>query len=389
MLRELVFSSFKLFILILVGNFFLKGQEPKSFLNVPFQICWELPERSAIPIASDNVSKIFIPLSDGIIKTIDINRNEVWKTDVGGEILDHLLHQNRTLYVTSKVSVVPVKHTAAPQDNTYSILALETSSGISKWKKEFRSEKIPLLSLQSDRLVVILAENTSSLGKSSSSFNVLDINTGDTIFEKSFVFDVKQFFSTSDGNSENIVILTSLNSIISFSVLDGKTVRYYTSLKGIQTGATSNTGILLSNDRGSIYLLSSIGEEIKFRIKFGARVTSITHQKDSILISSLDNFIYSVSSDGKRINWKRRFPGRVIERPIITPDTIITYSQGDNSLYFLNYNNGKVFNQVTVADKEEIFGSPILLKNFVIVATSRGIKAFSSGSCPSVAATEK
>jgi hypothetical protein len=387
MFRGPVFSSFKLFILILAGNFFLKGQESNSVLNTPLQVCWDLPGRIAVNIASDNAKNIFIPLSNGVIKTININKVEVWKADLGGEIVNQPIYQKRTLYVTSKV--ISTNHTIKTGDITYSILALDTGSGISKWKKEFRSERVPILSLRGDRLVVILAGSTGNSGESTSRFNIIDTNTGNTIFEKSYVFGIKLFLNAFDEKTENIVILTTLNSIFSFSTLDGKTASFRTSLRGTQTGAVSDTGILLSNDRGIVYLITLTGEENKFKIRFGAGVTSIAQQKESILISSLDNFIYSVSLDGRRVNWKRRFPGRIIEKPITTPENIIAYSQGDNSLYFLNYDNGKMFNRVTVGDEEEIIGSPILLKNLLIVSTSKSIKLFSSGTCPSFAATEK
>jgi len=394
MFRELIFSGFKLFTLILFCSIFLMGQELGSILSAPFQICWESPDRITAKIASDKEKTLFIPLPNGIIKAIDTNKNEIWRADLGGEIMAHPFYQTKTLYAVSKIHESPTGQTKETKEtgdiNTeYSISALDTDSGISKWKKEYRSETIPALSLQSGRLAIILTGKASDSNGRVLSLDVLDKNTGDTILKKNYGFGVKQFFNTATEDNENIVALSSSNSIISFSILDGKTKSFNISIKSIQTGATSGTGLLLSNDRGNIYLIDSTGLETKFKIRLGARITSFALHRSSILISSLDNFIYSISSDGKQINWKKRFAGRIIEKPIIYLDAVIAYSQGDNSLYFLNYDNGKIINRITVADGEEIIGSPIFFNNLLIVSTSKSIKAFSFGSCRNFTAAER
>lgn len=389
MFRKLILSGCQLFIFILVCVTFFRGQELNSILHNPFQKCWESPEKTSTTVASDNESNIFIPLFTGIIKAIDLNKNEAWRTDIGGEILSPPIYHARTLYILSKLNERSAGRNNEAANAKYSITSLDADSGIAKWKKTYRSKKIPTMTLQKDRLLIVLTENAKGSGEKHSNFNVLDALTGNLIFEKNHSFEIKQIFNTANENGENIIILSSLNSIISFSILDGKIITSATSIKNIQTGAVFNKGVLLSNDRGGIYFVNPKGEENEFKIRLGAGTTSIAQHKNSILISSLDNFIYSLSTDGKQIKWKKRFAGRIIEKPILLPDTVIAFSQGDNSLYFLNSNNGKTFNRIDLSSEEEIIGSLLLLNKLIVVSTNKGIKVFSSSGCGDFTATER
>jgi hypothetical protein len=392
MFRKLILLDYKLLFLILICNIFLRGQGLNFTTNNPYQFCWESTEKTAAKIASDNDSKIFIPLTTGVIMTIDTNNNKIWVADIGGEIVSQPVYQDKIIYVLSKLKKTPKNAKEADdaaEDIIYSISALDKDSGISKWKKEFKSIQIPALFPQKGRLLVVLVRKAAGLNEYISNFNVLDGQTGSTVFEKDFDFEVKKFFNTTNENSQHIVISTSSNSIISFSVLDGTISFSGTSVNGIQTGTVFNNGILFSNERGNIYFVDPAGKENEFKIRFGARVNNIIYHMDSILISSLDNFVYSVSLDGKKINWKRRFAGRIVERPVINQNVAIAYSQGDNSLYFLNYEDGKVLNRITLTGQEEVIGEPLLLTNLVIVTTSNGIKAFGTDNCKNLKAAER
>lgn len=390
MFRDFTLLSFKLVILILVCSFFLRGQAAVSTPNKSFQNCWTLSARLANRVASDNDNKIFIPLQNSILKAIDTDNNELWSTQPGGDIIAQPIYQDETLYVLSKISI-SFGGRNKPDRFVYSVSALDTNSGISRWRKEFGSETIPNLFSQKGRLIVYLNQKVENSGESIASFHILDEQTGNLVFEKNYDFEVKEIFSASGKlkEEEKIIMLTSENSVASFSPADGRLVKLNTAIKKIRTVSTYRNGFLLSDESGYIYFVQPSEGENKFKIRFGASVTNMTTYKESILISSLDNFIYLVSSDGKQLVWKRRFAGRITEKPIIDSDTVVVYSQGDSSLYFLNYEDGKVFNRITIADDEEIIGNPLLLNNFVVLTTSKGLKAFSSEVCKNFTAAEK
>lgn len=398
MFWKLIFSAFKASVLVLVLSFFLSGQELNSFPQSPFLNCWEMPENLAANVASDNDNKIFLPLSNGIIKAIDIYKNEIWKTEIGGEVVIQPSHRGKNLYVLSKTDTVEGENTEGIYISRYSITALDKDSGITKWKKDFKSEQIPMLSSKKGALIIIQNRGFSNSTADNSSLSVLDENTGDVLLERNYNFGVKQVFNAwsekgekgeKSEKNENILMLTSLNSIATFSISNGKTLLVNLSTKNIQEGTVFEKGILVSNDRGNVYFIDSKGNEHEFKIRLGARAASITYYKDSLLISSLDNFVYSLSLDGRKINWKRRFSGRITEKPIVNQNAVVIYSQGDNSLFILNYDDGKVINRVTVTDKEEITGEILLLKRLLVVMTSKGIKVFSSDRCENLAAASR
>ncbi len=382
MLRKLTISNLYCFIFILFGSWFLQAQKLNLAGRTPFQKCWEVTTTLSRNLASDNEAQIYIPIPLGQITTLGVNKNEIWNIDLGGEIINRPLYQNKILYVLSKIS----NQERESGGITYFISAINTNSGIAEWKKEFISEKIPIVFLQKSNLIVILAELTHSLDEQSSKFIVLDTNTGQPILEKTYNFIVKQFFNSSN---KDLIFLTSKNSITSFSISDGELISFNTSLKNIESGSAYESGVLLSDNKGSLYFIDSSGKENKFKIRFGAKITHISLYNNKFLISSLDNFIYSVSADGKQIDWKKRFAGRIIEKPLVEQNTVIAFSQGDNSLYFINFDDGKVFNRITVSSGEEITGSPVLLNNFVIITTNKGVRVYSSDNCNNFTAAGK
>lgn len=386
MAKKYIFVISQLSILVLFCISFLRGQELNSIPGPPFQNCWELSETIVNKVASDNVSKIFIPISYGTIKTLDTSKNEIWSISLGGEIIAQPIYRDKSLYILSKVSKSSNENIKEQDSAIYFISAVNTESGTSKWRKEYSSKRTPILFSQRDKLIIGLDKDLNHPSRHNLNLIILDAHTGDVILERNYDFSVTQYYNIPD---ENIVMLISTNSRASFSTLDGEFVSFNSSIENIKTGSAYSGGIILSDNKGILYFVDSTGKENRLKIRFGAKVTDIAFYNDKFLISSLDNFIYSVTLDGKQINWKKRFPGRVVEKPVISQNTIIAFSQGDSSLYFINFDDGKVFNRITIPDGEEIIGSPVALNSFVIVTTNKGIRAYSSDNCKKITATDK
>lgn len=384
MFRKLVFINFHLSLFFLFGNFFINGQHnslsrPGGFSEYIFQRCWVIPEDLNSQIASDNENTLFISLSDGTIKALDLKGDEIWKTNLGGEIVSPLQYQNDKIFVISQTSMLLQETDIKDRTNTFTISALDKESGISIWKKEYRSMQIPKLSAFKDRLLIVTSEK--STNGIVSIINFVEENFGKSLFHKGYNFEVLQIFNARDENRQNIMLLTSLQTIASISLFEGETTFSKTVTDYVQAGTYFNRGVLLADKRGNINFVDSSGAEQQFKIKFGAGISSVTHYKNSILVTSLDNFFYSLAEDGRRLNWKRRFAGRITEKPIIREDAIFAYSQGDSVLYILNHGDGRVLNRVSVTNKKEINGFPVLLKNFLFIMTNGGLEAFSSREC--------
>ena len=386
MFRGSGFSTLPILIIFLFCNSFLSGQA-ELIANPPYQSCWGLTERVTNKIASDNENKLFIPNSSGSIKTIDVNKNEIWSFELGGEIASQPIYKDKTLYVLSKVNKSIDREMEETDTVDYFISAINAESGISIWRKEYKSKQTPILLARQDKIIVFLNNYKSTrIDELSLSFITLNASKGDEVFERNYNFNIKLFYEISD---EDIVILTSANKIVFFSTINGDLTSFNGSAGDIQTGAVFNKGLILTDDKGILYFIDPTGRKSRLKIRFGAKITHIVFLRDNFLITSLDNFIYLISADGRKIIWKKRFAGRIVEKPTVIQNAIIAFSQGDNSLYFINPDDGKVFSRITVSEGEEIIESPLILNNLIIVTTNSGIKTFSSGKCETLAVADR
>lgn len=384
MFRKFVFINFHISLFVLFGIFFINGQHNSisrsdTYSEYTFQRCWLIPADSSSQIASDNDSLFYISFSDGTIKALDLKGKEIWKTNLGGKIVFPLQYHNNKLFVVSQANVLLQETDEKNGINSFTISALDKESGISVWKKDYRSAQRPRLSASKDRLIIVTSEKSSN--GIVSIIDVVEEQFGKSLFHKGYNFDVLQIFKSRDDNGQYIKMLTSLQTMASISLFDGETTFSKTEADHFQAGTNFNRGVLLADKRGHINFIDSSGTKQEFKLKFGAGISSVTHHKNSILVTSLDNFFYSVSEDGRRLNWKRRFAGRITEKPIIRQDMIFAYAQGDSVLYILNHGDGKVLNRVSVTDKKEIIGFPVLLKNFLFIMTNGGLEGFSSKEC--------
>lgn len=367
------------------------GQEADKFAAEPFQKCWETSETDTIHIASDNVSNLFIQNSSGQIKSLDVFGNENWTLELGGRFIKHPQFQTDTLYMLSKTEINGISETDSEidtgdtyrQDNlksdSYFVSAVNSANGIVRWRKDFKSSKEPLLLLNGKTLIISLSEGDFS---KLSALNILD---GIQTYEKNLDFTISKFFGVTD----NLLMFAGSDHQIGIvSLPEGKVRLFNNDFKSIQTGLLNGDSAILSDAGGYLYLVNFSGTSADIKIRFGGRVSSILSNGGRFLISSHDNFLYSISKDAKKILWKKRFAGRITEKPVIAENVLILSSQGDNTLYFLNPEDGKVLNQISLSAGEEFSGGPSVLGSILVVDTNKGIRAYSSSKCENRTSTK-
>jgi outer membrane protein assembly factor BamB len=95
-------------------------------------------------------------------------------------------------------------------------------------------------------------------------------------------------------------------------------------------------------------------------------------------VSSLDNFIYLISPQkGKKV-WKRRLAGRISAKPLVVDNFAVFVTAVDNSAVVLDLRNGKIVNQISLADIGFILSRPVIADKALVFSTNKGIFAFSS-----------
>lgn len=365
------------FLLILNAPVFLNAQESSNF-TTPFKKCLENKDTSIFTVASDNEYLFFIFDLNGQIKALEKLQTEIWTLDIGGELAAKPVFFNKTLYILSR----QVKNKGlSDQDEVYKdagfyITAVDTFSGLSKWKKDFYSENKPYIKLFDNKLYILTDDESSSL------ITVLNLSDGKIFSERKLNFKFSQIFNAAD----SLILGKDASSLVSYSINKGERKIHSKSVVNIEAAFASGEDLIFSDKNGSFYFANASGDQRKSKIRFGAKITFIKSFQNRLLLSSNDNFLYSLSGDGKKIFWKKRLPGRITTEPIIFRGVIITYSQGDNSLYFIDFENGKILNQITT--DQEIINNPLVNENFVAIQTSGGLSLYKTAECEDSAAAK-
>ena len=375
MFIKLIFSILLLFIYSFNSPIQVNGRETQ-ITSTPFQKCWNYPEVNSSLVASDNISSFFLENSQGQIKNINSLGKENWNLELGGETISKPIYLNGTLYILSRTD--SIKSTINIQ-NIYSVAAVNSLTGLVRWRMNFNSITIPFLILYKENPAIIFTrDNVSEL-------ILIDSVKGSTLLENRFNFVFSKFY----GVSKDLIVFENSRHQVGFlSISEGKVKSADNNFKSFEIGSVNSEFAMLADANGSLYLLNFLGNITAVKIRLGGKISSIIFYENKYLISSHDNFLYLFSKDAKKIIWKKRFAGRIIEKPIISQDVFIAFSQGDNSVYFISPEDGKTLNQINLPEGEEISSSPIILGDLILVNTSAGISAYSSSKCGNRTNTE-
>jgi outer membrane protein assembly factor BamB len=366
-----------IFLPILSSAYPLNAQEGIN-LTAPFRKCREIKNSSIAIIASDNEINIFLLHLNGQIKAFEENQeeiqNEIWSLDIGGEVAAEPLFAGKTLYVLSK-QILPEEMSARAgiYENTgYFITAVDTLSGVS------RSKNKPYLKFFENKLYIFTDTDNLSL------LSILDISDGQIVSERELNFRFSQFY-----NAEGSLIAGKNDSfLVSYSINKGESKFFKNFAVNIETASVKGRDIVFSDKKGNLYFADeATGAVRKSKIRFGAKITFIKLFRDRLLLASNDNFLYSISADGKKIFWKKRLAGRITSEPVIFRGTVVTYSQGDNSLYFIDFEDGKVLNRI--ANEREIINKPLVTDGFVVLQTDDGFSLYKTADCKTSTAAKK
>lgn len=372
MFKPIVLQSFVIFIIVFFAVS-IQGQKRNSPDAVSYELCWQEQENVIGKIASDNDKLIYLPLQNGKIKSTDYKQNELWTLEIGGEI-ENLIFSNRILYVLSKTLKANLDDTPNV-NNKFVISAVNGSTGIVVWKKEILSEHMPQIFIKEN---VLVASSKTRNDPKKTSIVVIEVTKGNILTEHSFPFDISLFYD--DPNSEMLLGISD-SSFYKFSVSTGAAQKFNVNVRNAQAVFVKDGEILVSDDRGALYSVNRSGAFERLKARFGGKITDISFYDERYLLSSLDNFLYLISKDGRNIVWKKRLSGRLTDKPLIFDHSILTFSQGDSSFYFINFDDGKITNRINMPDGEEIIGAYKFNERFFLISTTKGVSLYALSGC--------
>lgn len=387
-------SAFMRIIFMKLLTFFLAIQSNPSAaqtFEAPLRKCWavETPLNLKSEFASDNVS-VFLPYPEGILKSVDVRTGEVrWKSELGGEISDLIIDQNKILYViTTKMS--PIENTEAKMEKTestekskshvktLSISALSSVTGIFRWKTELDlSDTENVYLFERNRFIYLITGKGKVL--------VLDGDTGKTISTRSenFQTQLQPLFS-----DQKFYVGDTDGQVFEF-VLSAERVQNNASPKSLKKLSSAPTSFLRSGEdlyagdkTGRIYKINISNLKTDWVARTGGEITDIKAVADRILVSSADNFVYSLSrSNGSRV-WKKRLNGNNRQSSVIG-DIGVFSPLGDQTVTILELKKGRTVNQISFNSPENnsLVGKTQIFGNMLVISTLQGIYGFSADGC--------
>lgn len=369
-------------IILLLSIFHPPRNSAQVFGREPLRECWRLKGeilRNA-NYASDNVSILYIPLSGGIIKAFDTTTDRiVWQSEIGGEIAGSVLLDDDQLYVSALDN-------SAAEIKKLSIASLSSSTGITRWKKEFKAqpETASVYTLRRNGVLYTVSNRGQIF--------LLNKTTGDLISE-----DFLDLYITCPpilGNRE-IYLGNSDNRILGFSTSpSGSSYEELIKLKSTPTAmlSTDSNSLFVGDKLGTVSRVNIRDKKLSWESRAGAEITDITEIGDKLLVSSSDNYVYLLSKkNGNRI-WKKRLDGKNQGASTFSNGVAVFSPMGEQTATFVELKNGKTVNHVALKENKEneeneenvenfFLSSPRIVGGTVIFSTLQGFYGFAAEGC--------
>lgn len=160
----------------------------------------------------------------------------------------------------------------------------------------------------------------------------------------------------------NMVVLGNLDGhLYALEAETGKFLwRFKTDGADVRKGVTSTVlehgdSLVFGANDGFVYAISKDGQKVHWKFKTGDEVnaTAVADGDGNLYIGGVDRTFYSLDKSGKE-RWRYALKGPVMGRAAIMKNLVIfAGGSGDNSIYAVDRNNGKLFWTFTTGGKIE------------------------------------
>lgn len=341
-------------------------------LSIPFSRCWEY-KTDRTPnqiIASDNVTKIIIPLSDGKLELIDaVSGTRIWTSELGGEIASNLAVDDTNIFVVVKSL------------ENYQLRSVSKITGITAWQTKIDTQG-KSVDDAAEIYLHFFENKLVSVFRADGNIYAFAPGNGELIWKTR----IGQALTTNPAFAGNKIFTATIDKKLSvISLENGERLR--DSAASIQISAIANQSpnrIFLGAIEGFVSAIDSASNVNLWKTRTGgARISDITPTPSGLLVSSFDNFLYLLSANSGRRIWKRRLSGRISYKPTVSGGYAVVSTSFNSSAAIVDLKTGKIVNRI-VLEEDNIFTGGILLgENRIIVSTLKGMTAFTSkpGKC--------
>lgn len=294
---------------------------------------------------------------------------QVWRSELGGAVVSDLVPNTAGLaLVTRKESPeTDDAHDASP----LLLRVLSRETGVPLWSSPLPTSQSAFIGSGNGSLIVVTS------GGAAMAFDAL---TGRVKWQISGLGTIegRPRFSANElviGTAEKrLVMIKPATGTIALDVVHDFPIT--------AVDESPDDAAALGDRRGNAFLVDAKGARTGWKFKSGAAVSSITATGDGTLLTSLDNFIYFISDRNGDVIWKRRLSGRVVERPLLLGERLVSAIPSENSIFVLDRKTGRLLDAFTGADHELVSSRPVAAgPDELIVATTSTVDLYGFAGC--------
>lgn len=301
-------------------------------------------------IASDNERLFTLSTSTGLLSSYQTvpNADVQWELDLGSSIISNLEQDRTSLYVAAVTDGDP---------EVLSVRRISKLTGITSWQRDLPFADSYELQRHDNFLIALSTTSRTTLKIESG-----QIVSSEVPAQPNNVESPDRRPGTTAGEGRSIAVKTSNSGEIEI------------------TAVFSNDSLMFSGDKnGNISATDISGTKNLWKYKAGGQISNFSLLDGGLLASSFDNFLYYFDQESGNLRWKKRFPFRLTDRPIMAGEVIIVSSAGNNRIFFLEKNSGKIINQISLPEPLLLTAPPVFAADKLFIATNSGIQTY--GQC--------
>jgi outer membrane protein assembly factor BamB len=332
-------------------------------LASPLTVNWQFRSDEIISITPATDGKqVYVPTSSGGIVALNASNGKlVWRESMGGQISAEPIADEFAVFIANEVTS---KDAPTPQA-TGAIRALSRESGVTLW---MRTLPFPVQGG--------IATDGETVYGAASDGRVLALNkrSGQPRWIKQFPARFKSHLTLSGGR---VYMGSEDGTVYALDPSGNVTWRYRT--RGAVRGrpAVTEALIAIGSADGMVYVLDRETGKLRWTVRTGAAVQSVTITGGQVIAASLDNFAYCFSlAKGARI-WKRLLEGRPLAQPAVQEFLILFNPISGSAAVVLDTHDGKILNNLPTGEDNNSGASPVIAGQIVMLTTRDGLLAFS------------
>jgi outer membrane protein assembly factor BamB len=335
-----------------------------ALLDKPVVAMWQTPVAGMnkfTPVYFENT--IYAASNDATISAIGkLTGEQVWRTEVGGEISTSLVADDKGVYVATR-KLINIGNEARVERIDGSLRCLGTISGLTQWVIDF---PLPLV-------------GNLAVGKT----HLFSFNDGNALFafdktsgSTAWSVQLDARFATNILTQNDLLFIGAENNILyALDQQTGKTVwkKTVNSASKINNIASDGRRVYVSTGDNRVSALDITTGTSIWRKKYSGAIKSLLTGDNRIIIATANNVIYCLEfSRGRRV-WKRELPGRIAGSPAITRDAILIANVTGEDCVVLRISNGRIINTISVGANFGLILQPLIARDTVVISTERGM----------------